>query len=104
MGVMHVVSFYAPRPEHPFFRDYQPFLNLLRLSCARFGHRHIVLTDDPAVGDDAYVTDLPRSLMKATIAAQLAYLEDPQFAETPTLLTGADCVLARDPALIDCRG
>jgi hypothetical protein len=95
---MNCVSFYAPRPEHPFFQDYTPFLNLLRLSCERFGHRHIVLTDDATVGDDAYVTELPRSLMKATIAAQLAYLSDPAFADTPTLLTGADCVLARDPA------
>lgn len=95
---MNVVSFYAPRPEHPFFQDYTPFLDLLRASCARFGHRHIVLTDDAGIGDDAYVTELPRSLMRATIAAQLAYLSDPQFADVPTLLTGADCVLARDPA------
>lgn len=101
---MNIVSFYAPRPEHPFFRDYTPFLDLLRLSCERFGHQHLVLTDDPAVGDDAYVTPLPRSLMKATIAAQLAYLVDPQFANVPTLLTGADCVLARDPTQIDTRG
>jgi hypothetical protein len=101
---MNVVSFYAPRPEHPFFQDYTPFLNLLRLSCERFGHRHIVLTDDPAVGDDAYVTDLPRSLMKATIAAQLAYLSDPQFAGVPTLLTGADCVLANDPEAMAWHG
>lgn len=101
---MNVVSFYAPRPEHPFFRDYAPFLNLLRLSCDRFGHRHIVLTDDASVGADAYVTKLPRSLMTATVAAQLAYLEDPQFADVPTLLTGADCVLARDPETLNTGG
>jgi len=94
---VNVVSFYAPRPEHPFFQDYGPFLDLLRESCARFGHRHIVLTDDASAGDDAYVTELPRSLMKATIAAQLAYLSDPAFAGVPTLLTGADCVLVNDP-------
>lgn len=101
---MNVCSFFAPRPEHPFYRDYTPFLNLLRQSCERFGHRHIVLTDDPAVGEDAYVTPLPRSLMRATIAAQLAYLDDPQFADVPTLFTGADCVLAQDPAMVDTRG
>lgn len=101
---MNVVSFFAPRPEHPFFRDYTPFLDLLRLSCERFGHQHLVLTDDPTVGDDAYVAPLPRSLMKATIAAQLAYLDDPQFANVPTMFTGADCVLARDPTQIDTRG
>lgn len=104
---MIVASFYAPRPEHPFFQDYTPFLNLLRLSCEKFGHQHVVLTDDPAVGDDAYVTDLPRSLMKATVAAQYAWLSDLRNANTPTLLTGADCVLGRDPvcmALAHGRG
>lgn len=103
---MNVVSFYAPRPEHPFFQDYRPFLALLRLSCERFGHNHLVLTDDPMeVGaDDAYVVDLPRSLMKATIAAQLAYLSDPAMADVPTLLTGADCVLANDPDWFAANG
>jgi hypothetical protein len=96
---LNVISFYAPRPEHPFFQDYRPYLSLLRASCERFGHRHIVLTDDPMeVGaDDAYVVDLPRSLMKAVLAAQYAYLSDPEFANTPTVLVGADCVLANDP-------
>jgi uncharacterized Rossmann fold enzyme len=103
---MRIVSFYAPRPEHPFFQDYTPFLNLLRLSCERFGHQHLVLTDDASVGvaGDAYVTDLPRSLMKATIAAQYAYLSNPAMANMPTLLTGADCVLASDPAIFARHG
>lgn len=97
---MNVVSFYAPRPEHPFFQDYRPYLALLRESCERFGHQHLVLTDDPMeIGaDDAYVCELPRSLMKAVIAAQYAYLSDPANAHVPTLLVGADCVLANDPA------
>lgn len=96
---MNVVSFYAPRPEHPLFQDYNPFLKLLDASCEKYGHKHIVLTDDAASIRDcaAYETPLPRSLMKATIAAQLAYLSDPLFVNTPTLLTGADCVLANDP-------
>jgi hypothetical protein len=97
---MNIVSFYAPRPEHPFFQDYRPYLALLRESCARFGHQHLVLTDDPMeIGaDDAYVVDLPRPLMKAVLAAQYAYLADPANAHEPTLLVGADCVLANDPA------
>ncbi len=99
---MHVVSMYCPRPEHPYFQDYRPFLRLLRQSCERFGHRHLVLTDDPMeVGDDdAYPVHVPRSLMKATIAAQLAYLSDPAMADQPTLLVGADCVLAKDPEML----
>jgi 6-hydroxymethylpterin diphosphokinase MptE-like protein len=96
---MNVVSFYAPRPDHPFFQDYTPFLDLLRASCKRYGHRHIVITDDPVVGDDAFVVDLPHNLMKAFIGAQLAYLNSP-FAQENTLFTGADCVLARDPASV----
>lgn len=94
---MNVVSFFAPRPEHPFYQDYTPFLAILRESCERLGHRHMVLTDDQTVAADAYVTELPSSLMKAVLAAQLAYLSDPAFADTPTLLVGADCVLANDP-------
>lgn len=101
--MINVVSFYAPRPEHPFFQDYQPFLKLLDESCRRYGHRHIVLTDDPdqCAGCDTYETPLPRALMKAYLAAMAAYLTDKQFADTPTLLTGADCVLANDPAVMD---
>lgn len=96
---MNVVSFYAPRPEHPLFQDYNPFLKLLDASCEKYGHKHIVLTDDASAIKDcaAYETPLPRSLMKATITAQLAYLSDPLFINAPTLLTGADCVLANDP-------
>lgn len=93
---MNIVSFYAPRPEHPFFQDYGPYLDLLAESCERYGHRHVCLTDDPSVRD-AYVVTLPRPLMRAFIAAQYAYLSDPANANTPTLLTGADCVLANDP-------
>jgi len=95
---MNVVSFYAPRPDHPFFQDYTPFLNLLRESCERYGHKHVVLTDDPSVGDDAYVSHgLPHNLMLAFLQVQYDYLSDPMNAGVPTLLTGADCVLAADP-------
>lgn len=97
--MINVVSFFAPRTEHPLYQDYTPYLNLLRESCEKYGHRHLVLTDDASLGVDAYVVpDLPRSLMKAVTAAQAAYLADPEFSHTPTLLVGADCVLARDPA------
>lgn len=95
---MNIVSFYAPRPEHEFFQDYTPFLDLLRLSCERYGHRHVCLTDDATVRD-GFVCDLPRPLMRAYLAAQLAYLE--AHPDTPSLMTGADCVLAADPACFE---
>jgi uncharacterized Rossmann fold enzyme len=96
---MHIVSFMAPRRDHPFYQDYSPFLNILRASCEKFGHRHIVITDDASVGrdDDAFVTPLPDNLMRAILAGQLAYLQS-ALAKEDTVLLGADCALARDPA------
>lgn len=100
---MRVASFFCPRPEHPFFQDYRPFLALLRASCERYGCEHRVLTDDPTL-DDAWLVDVPRSLMPAFLAAQHQYLSHPDNAETPTLLVGADCVLAHDPRCFQCGG
>lgn len=99
MSALHIVSFFAPRPDHAFFQDYTPFLALLRESCARHGVTHRVLTDDPAVAEDAYFTALPRSLMRAFVTAQFAWLSDPANAETPTLFVGADCVLGCNPTV-----
>lgn len=106
---MNIVSFLAPRPDHPFYQDYAPFLEILRASCKKFGHRHIVITDDAQVGEypdgvldysqgDAFVVDgLPHNLMRAIIRGQLSYLLSP-LAKEDTVLLGADCVLGRDPA------
>ncbi len=107
---MNIVSFFAPRPKHPFYQDYAPYLDILRASCEKYGHRHIVITDDAQVGKfpegvlnysqgDAFVTSLPENLMKAIIRGQLAYLNSPLVAED-TVLVGADCVLAQDPAQV----
>lgn len=94
---MNVVSFYAPRPAHPEFQDYQPFLRILDRSCRRFGHRHIVITDAELDWLQTFRTDLPDELMAATLAGQLAYLEAGG-AAVDTLFVDADCVLSRDPA------
>ena len=93
---MHVVSFWAPRPEHPFYQDYTPYLDILRASCEKFGHRHIVITDDETI-PDAFVAEMPENLMKAIIQGQLAYLKS-GLADEDTVFVGADCVLANDPA------
>lgn len=95
--MINVVSFYAPRPEHPRFCDYLPMLRLLEASCRRYGHRHIVLSDTALDGFEVFRCDLPRELMPATIEAQLQYLKA---HNTPTLLTGADCVLGMDPEAV----
>jgi hypothetical protein len=100
---MNIVSFLAPRPDHPFYQDYTPYLDILRASCAKFGHRHIVITDDTKLGHDAFVVEgLPQNLMKAIIRGQLSYLSSTLTAQAPaienTVFVGADCVLAQDPA------
>jgi uncharacterized Rossmann fold enzyme len=98
---MNVVSFYAPRPDHPYFQDYRPFLRILDESCKKYGHKHIVLTDDKSLSDEfeIFFVELPHSLMKAIGTAQTAYLKS-HLAKEDTLFTGADCVLASDPAKV----
>ncbi len=102
MNAVNVVSFYAPRPDHErHTHDYLLCLALQRQSCARFGCRQIVITDDaPSLADfPTFNTILPHSLMRAIIAGQLAYLESAAF-DADTLLTGADCLLGRDPRAV----
>jgi uncharacterized Rossmann fold enzyme len=95
---VHIVSFYAPRPEHPFFQDYLPFLEILGESCRKYGHRHIIITDADLKTEagECFTVDLPRQLMKAANAGQLAYLRS-EHAKVDSVLVGADCVLAKDP-------
>jgi hypothetical protein len=42
---MIVASFFAPRPEHPRWRDYLPSLRLLQASCDRLGLTHVIIGD-----------------------------------------------------------
>lgn len=93
---MIVASFFAPRPEHPRWRDYLPGLHLLQASCDRLGLRHVVIGDEPVDGFDVLsVPDLPRPLMPAFIAGQRHAIET---LEDDLLLVGADCVIAKDPS------
>lgn len=93
---MIVASFFAPRPEHPRWRDYIPSLRLLQASCDRLGLQHVVLGDTPVEGFDVLqVPDLPRELMPAFLAAQKHGIET---LDDDLLLVGADCVIARDPS------
>lgn len=91
---MIVASFFAPRPEHPRWRDYLPSLWLLQASCDRAGLRHVILGDAPVDGFEVLqVPGLPRDLMGACLAAQrhgIGALDD------DLLLVGADCVVVQD--------
>jgi len=89
-----VASFYAPRPEHPRWRDYLPSLALLQRSCDRLGLRHIIIGDAPVGGFEVFETTLPRELMPAILTGQAAAID--AFGDD-LLLVGADCVVAKDP-------
>lgn len=93
---MIVASFFAPRPEHPRWRDYLPSLRLLQASCDRLGLPHVVLGDAPIDGFDVLRSDLPRDLMPAFLMAQRHGIEA---LDDDLLLVGADCVIARNPSL-----
>lgn len=93
---MIVASFFAPRPEHPRWRDYLPSLRLLQASCDRLGLRHVVLGDAPVDGFDVIETPgISRELMPAFLEAQRHGIEA---LDDDLLLVGADCVIARDPS------
>lgn len=98
---MIIVSFYAERRDQfPDAPDYRPLLDLLARSAARFGHRHVCITDAataPTLPCETFVTDLPHNLMQAVIVGQLAWLRSAEFTED-AVLVGADCLIARDPA------
>lgn len=102
--VTDVVSVYAPRREHPGFMDYRPLLELQRKSCERFGARQVVVTDEPGaaeLGDFEcfVVSGMPQALMPALVRGYWAYIAG-TLPERDTILTGADCLLASDPASV----
>lgn len=102
--VTDVVSVYAPRREHPSWLDYRPLLELQRRSCERFGARQVVITDEPGKAEladfECFVdVSMPRPLMKALTHGYWSYLAA-RLPERNTVLTGADCLLAADPAAV----
>lgn len=99
-----VASFWVHRPiEHPNAADYPAMLRILDRSCARFGMRHLVLTDPATLGSErwpegveGWAADLPSPLMQACTEVQARYLES--MPADDTLFVGADCIFIGDPA------
>lgn len=89
---MLVASFYAPRLPTP--TNYLECLSVLQASCDRLGLRHVVISDRKLPGFDCAMYDLADNLMMACIQGQRWFLED---TPGPVLLTGADCIITRDP-------
>jgi len=97
--MIDVVTVFAPRPEHPQWREYVPLMCLQRDSAAHFGHRHLVVTDDGESEGlrrefETLTVELPQSLMRAQLAGQVAYLEQ-WSGEHPALFVDADCLITR---------
>lgn len=96
--MLEVVTVWAPRPEHEKWRDYLPLLQIQRKSCARLGHRHVVMTDAAPGALPGYETrqvELPRNLMFAILTGQLAYMEQ-WSGEFPVVLADVDCLVVRN--------
>lgn len=94
--MLTIVTPFAPRPDHALWMNYVPLLKLLARSAKRFGHRHLIVTDgDLDGGFETLKVELPRPLMPAILAANVAYLE--VWDDThPVVFCDADCLVMRD--------
>lgn len=99
--MIDVVSVYAPRRRNAHFMDYMPMFKAQQRTCEKFGHRQVIVTDDPAAvaaaGFETISVSLPKSLMFALMAGQLAWLENWTGADH-TVLVDADVLIGRDLA------
>lgn len=90
-----VVSVYAPRPEHPKFIDYLPFLRVQRDSAARLWHKHVVVTDADLGGEFCeFRVRLSQEVMPAMIEGVLAGLRASN-GEMHLVFVDADCLINR---------
>lgn len=89
-----VCTVFAPRPEHPKWRDdYRTLLSLQKRTAERFGHRHTVVTDCAMTEFNTIDAALPLSLMRALLVGMVRRLEMP--VESDLVLVDADCLVAR---------
>jgi hypothetical protein len=93
---VHVVTVFAPRREIPQWRDdYLELLRLQRATARHWGHAHVVVTDADLGREFKQLrVELPRSLMRAQLAGQIAWLE--RSLEGHSLLVDADVLIARE--------
>jgi hypothetical protein len=92
--LVEVCTVFAPRPEHPQWRDYLPLLRAQRASVVRLGHTHTVITDSDLGPDfDQLRVDLPHELMPAMIEGILRRLDRP--VDSHICFVDADCLVER---------
>lgn len=95
--MIEVCTVWAPRPEHAQWRDdYERLLALQRATAHRFGHRHVIVTDDSRMMDDtdAIVCTLPADVMPAMIAGVVRRLYLP--LSGPVVFVDVDVLIGRD--------
>lgn len=81
---VEVVTVWAPRATSAQWRsDYEDLVTLQKRTALRFGHRHVVVTDDSRWMEDgdALVVKLPDEVMPAMIAGVLERLQRPVDAD-----------------------
>jgi hypothetical protein len=93
-----IVSFYAPRYTQWAGVSYDDCLDILDASCKRLGLRHVCISDVERPRVETFVTPLPENLMQAFLVGQIAWLKHAD--GKPTMFTGADCIVTRDPTEI----
>lgn len=101
MGIdrrVSVVTVFAPRfEEYPDSAKYLPLLELQRKSVERMpNHHHVVMSDKPLaeLGFNTILCELPQSLMKLILCAQIAFLEQWDNLH-PVVLVDVDCLVNR---------
>lgn len=94
---VEVCTVWAPRKQSAQWRDeYEDLLFLQRATARRFGHRHVVVTDDTRFADDAdaLIETLPDEVMPAMIAGVLRRLLRP--VHDPIVFVDVDVLIARE--------
>lgn len=97
---VQLVTVWAPRPEHPKFRDYMKLLALQKKVVEYFGHTHLTMIDRPLPEVErefktAYF-ESSTSLMRAILEGQLAYVTNVWNGDKPLVLVDIDCMPMRD--------
>lgn len=99
-----VATVYTPRPDHPKFIDYLPFLRVQKQSAARFGHEHVVITDESMGGEFEEIrARLSVELMPAMIDGVVAGLRAIN-GKANILFVDADCLINRNLERAFIRG
>lgn len=94
--MIEVCTIFAPRKQHPQWRDdYLRLIYAQRHSAKRLGHSHTVVTDSDLGGKlNTLRVDLPEELMPAMIMGVIKRLQRP--LSGPIVFVDCDCLIDRD--------